>query len=122
MVKRANGQSQPFDPEKLYRSVYAACLSVQTPSGEAQLTARRVFHDMQPWLESKEEITTADVRRLAAHHLSTYNPHAAHLFASQPHLLQHDPHFMTDTPQRSTFPNYSHPTWLDIGKKGHWDS
>lgn len=80
IVKRTQGHSEPYDERKLYASVYASCLGVRTPVGEAELTAEHVCKDIAPWLESKQEITSADIRRKAADHLQIYNPHAAYLY------------------------------------------
>jgi len=80
IVKRSKGHSEPYDERKLYASIYASCLGVRTPTGEAELTAERVCHDTLPWIESKPEVTSADIRRKAATHLKVYNPHAAYLY------------------------------------------
>lgn len=80
IVKRTPGHSEPYDERKLYASIYASCLSVRTPVGEAELTAERICKDIDPWLISKEEITSSDIRRKAAEHLAVYNPHAAYMY------------------------------------------
>lgn len=80
IVKHSKVHSEPFDERKLYASIYAACLSVRTPSGEAELTAEQVCRDLLPWLLKKEEVTSADIRRKATEHLHIYNPHAAYMY------------------------------------------
>lgn len=80
IVKHTKNHSEAYDERKLYASIYAACLSVRTPSGEAELTASQVCRDMIPWLGKKEEVTSADIRRVAAEHLRIYNPHAALMY------------------------------------------
>jgi hypothetical protein len=80
IVKRRLHHSEPYDERKLYASIYAACLSVRTPTGEAELTADRVCTDMIPWLQKKPEVTSRDIRLHADIHLSVYNPHAAYLY------------------------------------------
>lgn len=80
IVKRTAGHSEPYDERKLYASIYAACLGVRTPGGEAELTAEHVCKDMFRWLKVKHEVTSADIRRTAAEHLTVYNPHAAYLY------------------------------------------
>lgn len=80
IVKRSPGHSEPYDERKLYASVYAACLSVRTPAGEAELTAERVCKDVAIWLNTKPEITSADLRRKASDHLHAYNPAATLIY------------------------------------------
>jgi len=80
IVKRSPGHVEPYDERKLYASIYASCLSVRTPQGEAELTADRVCRDLQPWLATKDEITSADIRRKAAEHFTVYNPNAAYVY------------------------------------------
>ena len=80
IVKRNPGHTEPYDERKLYASIYASCLSLRTPQGEAELTADRVCKDIAPWLEKKDEVTSADIRRAAAEHFAVYNPNAAYLY------------------------------------------
>lgn len=80
IVKRRSRHTEPYDQRKLYASIYAACLSVRTPAGEAELTAQHVCKDIVPWLYQKLEVTSHDIRAQAARHLHTYNPHAAYIY------------------------------------------
>lgn len=80
IVKQHPNHSEPFNESKLYASIYASCLSVRTPSGEAETTAARVCQDFIPWLADKIEITSHDIRTRAAFHLESYNPHAAYMY------------------------------------------
>ena len=80
IVKRSPGHSEPYDERKLYASVFASCLSVRTPIGEAELTAAKICQDIMPWLESKQEITSLDIRKRAYEHFKIYNPDAAYMY------------------------------------------
>lgn len=80
IVKRLPGHSEPYDERKLYASVYAACLSVRTPAGEAEITAAKVCQDVAPWMAKKTEITSNDIRHQAQQHLRVYNPDAAYMY------------------------------------------
>lgn len=79
IVKR-HRHVEPYDPDKLMRSIYAACLAVRAPSGEAEITARRVERDLYNWARKKPEITSHDIRVRAAELLRSYNPHAAYTY------------------------------------------
>lgn len=70
-------QTEEFNPHKLRASLRAACLSVKTLAGEAEITAERVAQDLAPWLENKLEVTTDEIRVRAAQHFEKYNPDAA---------------------------------------------
>lgn len=76
IVKRHN-HVEPYDPYKLLRSVYASCLAVRTPAGEAEITAKRVEKDLAVWVRKRPEITSHDIRVRAAELLVAYNPDAA---------------------------------------------
>lgn len=80
IVKRTPHYTEPYDERKLYASVYAACLSVRTPVGEAEITAACICKDIKPWLGDKVEITSADIRRKTTQHLQVYNPDAAYMY------------------------------------------
>ena len=79
IVKRA-GHRELFDGRKLYASIYAACLSVRSPEGEAELVAAEVQKRVEDWLERKHEVTGHDIRVQAAKHLRVYNPDAAYMY------------------------------------------
>lgn len=80
IVKRTRHYTEPYDERKLYASVYAACLCVRTPIGEAELTANRICQEIKPWVDTKTEITSADIRRRTAQALQVYNPDAAYMY------------------------------------------
>lgn len=79
IVKRA-GHSEPYDLRKLYASIYSACLSVREHPATAELIAAQVVKDFETWLEHKHEVTSNDIRRVAATHLKVINPDAAHMY------------------------------------------
>jgi transcriptional regulator NrdR family protein len=81
IVKR-DGQrpTETFQREKLHASVRAACLSVRSPEGEAETTARNVCDAVILWLETKPEVTSSDLRRKATETLHQHHPEAAYLY------------------------------------------
>lgn len=85
VVKRSTKHSEAFDPIKLHKSIVAACLAVRALEGEAHLTAQRVSRHVIDWLLTKTEVTSADIRRVAAAHLTVYHPEAAYMY--EHHLL-----------------------------------
>ena len=81
IVKREGRRpTESFQRDKLHASIRAACLSVRTPEGEAEMTASNVCDAVIVWLETKPEVTSADVRRKATETLQSYHPEAAYLY------------------------------------------
>ncbi len=72
--------SEHFDRNKLHASIRAACLSVRSPEGEAEMTASRVCDALMAWLETKPEVTSNDLRRKATATLQKHHPEAAYLY------------------------------------------
>lgn len=80
-------QSELFDPLKLHGSLMAACLSVRSLEGEAHMIAQRIVEKVIDWLENKTEVTSDDVRRVAAGNLQTYQPEAAYIYETYKDIL-----------------------------------
>lgn len=79
-IAKRRRDSEPFDPVKLHQSIAAACLAVRAFEGEAHMTAERVCKAVLDWLMTKEEVTSADIRRVAARQLKAYHPEAAYIY------------------------------------------
>jgi len=75
-----HAQSEYFEPEKLSRSIVAACISCGVPAGHADSISRRITEQVTEWLEDKPEVTSEDLRRTASHFLKTHHPDAAYLY------------------------------------------
>lgn len=71
---------EPFDRVKLHKSIVAACLASGAPTGHAESLARRVVDQVEEWLESRPEVTSNDIRRVASQYLRTYHPDASFLY------------------------------------------
>jgi transcriptional regulator NrdR family protein len=88
IIKRAGKRpSEGFDPTKLHASVRAACLSVRSPEGEAETTAKNVTEAVIVWLEIKPEVTSEDIRRVASHHLKKFHPEAAYFYEQHRNII-----------------------------------
>ena len=81
VVKRGGKRSsEHFIPEKLHSSVQAACLSVRSPEGEAELIAHRIVDAVAQWCHQKSTVTSSDIRRIAARGLELLHPEAAYVY------------------------------------------
>lgn len=88
IVKRGGRRpSEPFDRAKLHASIQAACLSVRSPEGEAELTANHVCLMVISWCDTKPEVTSDDLRRKASEALQRLHPEAAYLYQHHRHVL-----------------------------------
>lgn len=85
--QRGSRPTERFNPGKLHASIVAACLSVRTPEGEADTTARNVVDTVVLWCDDKPEITSHDLRRVAAASLKKYHPEAAYLYEQHTHII-----------------------------------
>ena len=81
VVKRGGARpTERFNHDKLRASVLAACLSVRSPEAMAESAADSVCKTIAIWCTNKPEITSDDVRRVAAEHLTIIHPEAAYLY------------------------------------------
>lgn len=81
IIKR-NGRrpTESFDHKKLHASIVAACLTAGTPQGQADSIAGKVIADVIAWLETHQEVTSQDLRRITSRHLRTHHPDAGYLY------------------------------------------
>ncbi|MDB5183780.1 MAG: hypothetical protein JWO07_461 [Candidatus Saccharibacteria bacterium] len=81
VVKRSGKRpTESFDADKLLRSILSACLSVRSPEGEAEDTAKNVTQAVVVWVDRKPAVTSHDIRRLASVHLQRFQPEAAYIY------------------------------------------
>ena len=81
IVKRSGRRpTERFDHTKLHRSVRAACLSVRCPEAVATSTADSICSAVLVWCQTRPEITSHDIRRIASRHLQKTQPDAAYLY------------------------------------------
>lgn len=78
--QKGKRQAEPFSPDKLHSSVQAACLSVRSPEGEAELIAKRVVDAVVMWSTGRAAVTSEDIRRIASRGLELFHPEAAYLY------------------------------------------
>lgn len=85
--KRVQRTLEPFDREKIHKSITIACISSGAPTGQAESIARKVTDEVIVWLEKRPEVTSADLRRVAAQRLKTYHPDASYLYENHRSIL-----------------------------------
>ena len=72
--------AEPFDPEKLHRSIVKTCCSVRVPDGQAEDIAAQVTFQVIDWCKEKPEITANDIRRTATTSLESLHSDAAYMY------------------------------------------
>lgn len=77
---RGKRATERFSRDKLHASVLAACLSVRSPQGMADSAADSVCMVVIKWCNDRPEVTSDDLRRVAADHLHRIHPEAAYLY------------------------------------------
>lgn len=87
VIKHNTHDSEHFDPVRLHSSIFRACLAVRAFEGEAHDAAERVCKHVIDWLENKTEVSSEDVRRVAARNLATYHPEASYMYEQQGVIL-----------------------------------
>lgn len=81
-IVKQNGRrhTEQFDSKKLFQSIVGACLSARAPIGQAESIARSVVRNVEGWIETHPEVTSQDIRRVAARYLKTHHPDAAYMY------------------------------------------
>lgn len=88
IVKRGGRRDhETFSRDKLHRSIVAACLSVRSSEGSAETAATAVCMAMEKWLNVRPEVTSEDLRRIAAKALKVHNPEAAYYYSQHKHIV-----------------------------------
>ena len=72
--------TEAFKRQKLHDSIVAACLSAGTAPGQAEAIAKAVTESVVGWLQTRPEVTSHDLRRIAVSHLNIHHPDAAYLY------------------------------------------
>lgn len=85
--KRLQSRVEPFNREKLHQSIAIACISSGAPTGQAEAIAKKVTSEVMIWLEKRPEVTSADLRRIAAQRLKTHHPDASYLYENHRSIL-----------------------------------
>jgi transcriptional regulator NrdR family protein len=81
IIKRKGQRpTETFNRDKLHQSIVAASLSARAPEGQADNIAYAVTNYVLEWLESRPEVTSHDIRLVAARHLRAHHPDAAYLY------------------------------------------
>lgn len=81
-VIKQNGRRTPesFSRKKLHDSIVATCICVHAPIGQAETAAENICDQVEGWINQHAEVTTHDIRKIAANLLEIHHPEAAYLY------------------------------------------
>ena len=80
VVKRYKGICQPYDPKKVYGSVYAACYVAKMGSDHCEHIAEKVMKEITRFVKGKQEISSVMIKKKAATTLRKLHKDAAFLY------------------------------------------
>lgn len=86
-IMKSGGKYEAFSQAKLHESIIAACLSVRAAEGSATTAADAVVQAVKAWLAEHPEVTSSDIRRVAAKTLRDHNPEAAYFYTHHKHIV-----------------------------------
>lgn len=79
-VIKKSSKTDQYNSEKMYQSIYATCLAVNTSKKDAINIAKNVTKKLEEWLQTKNEVTSTDLRQQAGEYLSQFDHHAGYLY------------------------------------------
>ena len=88
IVKRGGQRDhEPYMRNKLHHSIVTTCFSVRSSEGSANTAADAVCKAIEEWLHERPEVTSDDIRRVAARTLEIHNPEAAYFYIHQKNIV-----------------------------------
>ena len=64
LVVKSNGIVEEFEIDKLKRSLELSFNIVNSPDGQKKIYIDRILKNFMKWLKDKQEITSADIKRI----------------------------------------------------------
>lgn len=81
IVKR-RGHREPFDPRKIYASVYSACRNAHLAEIESKRIAEAVSKAIETWIDDRKEVSSQEIFEQTANVLREFEADAAFLYAT----------------------------------------
>jgi len=76
-VIKKNGMKEPFDPEKIKKSIAGAAQQADIPEERKEEVVFQVAGTVIPMLEGKEEMDTSDIKQAILNELDRVEPAVA---------------------------------------------
>ena len=79
LVVKSNGIVEEFEIDKLKRSLELSFNIVNSPDGQKKIYIDRILKNFMKWLKDKQEITSADIKRIIIIYMEEIYPDAAYI-------------------------------------------
>ncbi len=76
-VIKKNGTKEPFDPEKIKKSIAGAARQADIPEERKSEVAEQVASSVIPMIENREEIAASEIREIILSELDRVEPAVA---------------------------------------------
>lgn len=80
LVVKSNGIVEEFEIDKLKRSLELSFNIVNSPDGQKKIYIDRILKNFMKWLKDKQEITSADIKRIIIIYMEEIHPDVAYIY------------------------------------------
>ena len=80
VVVKSNGIVEEFEIDKLKRSLELSFNIVNSPDGQKKIYIDRILKNFMKWLKDKQEITSADIKRIIIIYMEEIHPDVAYIY------------------------------------------
>ena len=80
LVVKSNGIVEEFEIDKLKRSLDLSFNIVNSPDGQKKIYIDRILKNFMKWLKDKQEITSADIKRIIIIYMEEIHPDVAYIY------------------------------------------
>lgn len=80
LVVKSNGIVEEFEIDKLKRSLELSFNIVNSPDGQKKIYINRILKNFMKWLKDKQEITSADIKRIIIIYMEEIHPDVAYIY------------------------------------------
>lgn len=80
LVVKSNGIVEEFEIDKLKRSLELSFNIVNSPDGQKKIYINRILKNFIKWLKDKQEITSADIKRIIIIYMEEIHPDVAYIY------------------------------------------
>lgn len=87
VIKRTGERDGEYSREKLKKSILVEAAALNIPDGQAEEIAKKACNEVEKWLKTKTEVTSNDIRLIAAKSLKKLHEDLAYIYGSREHII-----------------------------------
>ena len=80
LVVKSNGIVEEFEIDKLKRSLELSFNIANSPDGQKKIYIDRILKSFMKWIKDKQEITSADIKRIIIIYMEEIHPDVAYIY------------------------------------------